>query len=382
MKNAARREAMLWALDQLEALLGPHWLARYFDKTGHVPEEVNLGPAHVVAAGHLLDMALRYRVLDGIPGSAKVRNQMRADLQDERRWHCGLQLEVGALATRAGFTVALEVVSPPPAGPSDVSLRRGGQEMQVETFAVFRGQRSQQATAYWNRFSQQTLQISGELNVGISGDADPRLSEDDYQELIRQIRAAAERAVATSQAQPVEYASARLSILPPGQDDYQLVSAVEESQGWPRIESRIIRKARQAAAAGGGWLRADIRDGMWQFTPWARAGLRAKIEELARLTVRALRQVPGIDGAVLSNGAGFAQGEFCGESARTADGCYGIRRLLPAARVRETMIIPVTSLGHDQASIWLDMYGAEEHWLDWALSRAGLPTRNQIFGTL
>jgi hypothetical protein len=120
---------------------------------------------------------------------------------------------------------------------------------------------------------------------------------------------------------------------------------------------------------------------MWQFTPWARAGLRAKIEELAGLTIRALRQVPGIDGAVLSNGAGLAQGEFHGESARTPNGCYGIRRLLPAARVRETMIIPVTSLGRDQASIWLGMYDAEEHWLDWALSRAGLPTRDQIFGS-
>jgi hypothetical protein len=122
MQNSARGQAVLWALDQLESLMGPDWLERYFDKAGHVPEDVNLGAGHVAATGHLLDMALRYYIHDGCHGIAKVRNLMRADLQDERRWHCGLQLEVGALAARAGFTVALEAAAPPPAGLADVSL--------------------------------------------------------------------------------------------------------------------------------------------------------------------------------------------------------------------------------------------------------------------
>ena len=55
--------------------------------------------------------------------------------------------------------------------------------------------------------------------------------------------------------------------------------------------------------------------------------------------------------------------------------------MTPNTRVRETMIIPVTQLGHDQANIWLAMYDTEPQWLDWALTRAGLPTRDQIFGT-
>ena len=333
MKNPARRQAVLWALDQLESLMGADWLERYFDKTGHVPEDVNLGAGHVAATGHLLDMALRYNIHAGCSGIAKVRKQMRADLQDERRWHCALQLEVGALAARAGFTVALETAAPPPAGPADVSLRRDGQELRVETFAVLRDQRSQQAAAYWDRFNYQTLRIGSEYDVGISGDAGHPLSEDDYKELMRQIRVAAGQAAAIGQAQSVEYATARLNILPPGEHNYRLSSAIEMSQGWPRVEARLIQKAQQAAAAGGGWLRADIRDGMWQFTPWARAPLREKIDQLAALTTSALQQVPGIDGAVLSNGAGFAQGQFHGESARTSNGCYGIRRLLPAARV-------------------------------------------------
>ena len=70
---------------------------------------------------------------------------------------------------------------------------------------------------------------------------------------------------------------------------------------------------------------------------------------------------------------------FYGESARTTRGCYGIR-VLPAARVRETMIISFTPRGRSQATTWLRMYDAEEHWLDWALTRAGLPGRHLIFG--
>ena len=52
----------------------------------------------------------------------------------------------------------------------------------------------------------------------------------------------------------------------------------------------------------------------------------------------------------------------------------------PAARVRETMIIPVTPRGRSRATTWLGMYDTKERWLDWALARAGIPTRHQIFG--
>ena len=138
-QNPARREAVLWALGQLENLMGPDWLERYFDHTGHVPGEVNLGSAHVAATGNLLDLALRYYVLAGAPGLDVVRGEMRGDVRDERRWHSALQLEVAALAARDGFTVALEAASPASARPSDVTLVRDGQEMRVETFLLLAG---------------------------------------------------------------------------------------------------------------------------------------------------------------------------------------------------------------------------------------------------
>ncbi len=47
--------------------MGPDWLERYWDRTGHVPEEVNLGGAHVGALEGLLDFALRFTCLMALP---------------------------------------------------------------------------------------------------------------------------------------------------------------------------------------------------------------------------------------------------------------------------------------------------------------------------
>jgi hypothetical protein len=120
--------------------------------------------------------------------------------------------------------------------------------------------------------------------------------------------------------------------------------------------------------------------GMWQFTPWSNAGLRAKIDEIVPLIRQALDQIPGSDGAVLTGGGVLAQGDFYGESARGVQDYYALRRVLPARRVRETMIVPVTARGCSQAGIWRELYNTEESWLDWALSRAGLRPCADIFG--
>jgi hypothetical protein len=374
-----RRDAVLWALGQLERRMGPDWLERYWESAGHVPEEVNLGSGHVAAFGNLLDLALRYQVLDGAPGIGQVQREMRNDLRDERRWHSALQLEVAALGVRAGFTAALEAQSVGRGSPSDVIMRRDGRLLQIETFVVLRDERSREAAQYWDWLMAQIRNIGWRSGTGVSGDLGERLAHDVSAELLRLIETAVQAAVDTGEEQTVEFQTARLRVLPPGSTTYQLRGGVEEGKGWPRIEAKLVQKARQASSAGGGWLRADVRDGMWQFTPWARAGLRAQIEEIARLIRPVLGQVRGIEGVVLSSGALLAQGEFYGESAATEDGCYGLRRVLPAVRVRETMIVPVTARGRDEARIWRELYNAEENWLDWALNLAGLPQRDQIF---
>lgn len=248
----ARRDAVLWALGELERRMGSDWLERYWESAGHVPAEVNLGSGHVGAFGNLLDLALRYDVLDGVPGIGRVQREMRKDLRDERRRHSALQLEVAALGTRAGFAAALEVRSAGRGGPSDVIMRQNGQLLQVETFAIMRDKRSQEAARYWDWLMAQIRAIGWTSGAGISGDLGERLGQAASAELLRLIEAAAQAAVASGVEQPVEFRGARLRALPPGSTDYQLRGGVEEGQGWRRIEAKLIQKARQASSAGAG----------------------------------------------------------------------------------------------------------------------------------
>jgi hypothetical protein len=101
-------------------------------------------------------------------------------------------------------------------GPSDVTMRRDGQQLRAEIFAILRDKTRREAAAYWDWLMAQTRQISRKSGVGISGEITARLSPHDGKELLRQIRVAAETVVATGQARPVEFGSARLTVLPPG----------------------------------------------------------------------------------------------------------------------------------------------------------------------
>lgn len=373
-----RRQATLWALDDLERRMGADWLERYWEKAGHVPPEVNLGAAHVSALGKLLDFALRFAVLDGRPGVGKVQKEMKNDIRDERRRHCALQLEVGALATRAGYAAAFEDRAEPAAPPSDVVLRCGDQVIRCETFAIMPDQQTQEADAFWHRISLMIMQIRLKHDTPICGTITGQMDDQDSAELLRLLEDAAGNAIATGHEQPVSWNQSELRVRPPGSRGDRLEFSAPATDSWPRIASKLRQKAQQAQASGGGWLRADILDGTWVFTPWAQTSLRAKTDEMTRQIKPLLASYTGIYGAILSNGDGLARGTILGESARSAADCYGLRRPLPAARARETMIIATSPTGSQQARSWVDFYGPEDSWLDWALSQFQLPPWSEI----
>ncbi|TVZ06305.1 hypothetical protein EAS64_02415 [Trebonia kvetii] len=376
----ARRQATLWALEQLEQHMGQDWPERYWEAAGHVPEEVNLGGSHVAALGSLLDLALRLRLLAGTPGLASVQKEMRTDLRDDRRRHAALQLEVGGLARRCGAAVALENRVTAAAPPSDVLIRYGATALRVETFAVILDQNSRESRAYWDQMTAAIMRISAQFGVDVAGDLGGRLGEEDAAELLALIEEAARLACETGRQVPLAFRGADLRVLLRGGGPSELRGGIESGRGWPRVEGRLLQKAAQAARAGGGWLRTDLMDGTWQFTEWARAALHEKTAEIGKLLKPALARVDGVAGIVISSGACFAQGAFRGLSTRTPDRCYGFVRPLPGHRVRETMIIPVTPAGRIEADIWAELYGSEDTWLGWGLSQAGLPACLDIFG--
>ena len=127
-------------------------------------------------------------------------------------------------------------------------------------------------------------------------------------------------------------------------------------RGWPRTATLLQDKCEQISRSGAGWLRFDLLDGQWQFTPWATLPLPAKTETLA---AQLRSSISGASGAVLSHGAGFAQGQFLAENYRSPAGAIGLRRLIAPCRVRETIIVPLTNDVDAQTQTWIDIYDDE-----------------------
>jgi len=94
---------------------------------------------------------------------------MKVDLRDDRRRHCGLQLEVAALAARSGYTVAFEHKLRPGMPPSDVVLTHGPESLRVETFAIVQGKKSQEAAAYWESMSSHIMVAELRHDVSVNG---------------------------------------------------------------------------------------------------------------------------------------------------------------------------------------------------------------------
>ncbi len=154
--------------------------------------------------------------------------------------------------------------------------------------------------------------INAKFDVNVTGDLGGRLDDDDAAELLRLIEAAAKAVSETGQERPVVFCQAELQVLP------SRATAANSGAGWrPRrvglaSRLRLRQKAAQSARAGGGWLRADLMDGTWQFTPWARASLHQKVGELSKMVKRALAQVDGVSGIVISSGPVSLKGSSSG----------------------------------------------------------------------
>lgn len=126
------------------------------------------------------------------------------------------------------------------------------------------------------------------------------------------------------------------------------------------------------------WVRADLRDGLWQTTPWATWTLEARLPELEQaLRASVAPAPPYLGGFVLSSGALLAQGEVSAETCRTDTGAIGMRYPLAPVRGREVIVVPFADAG--SAALFERAYLAEPGWLAGALAAASLPTTDHLF---
>jgi hypothetical protein len=143
---------------------------------------------------------------------------------------------------------------------------------------------------------------------------------------------------------------------------------------WERLGTALREKAEKRYADRPAWLRFDVRNSLWQFTPWANLPLADK----AAMAIDQVRHdLDGYEvaGVVLSSGCLRPQGPVDEDTWQAApDDASALRRCLPVGRVRETIIIPLDPRYGHEAAWWFDLYDiVEPVWLEAALSNFDLP---------
>ena len=370
-RSRAGKQAGLWAFGVLERTLGHDWPERAWRKDGEVPGLIRLSAIHAVAFCELLELALRLHLLHDVPGAGKLRKELRTDPRAERLVHTRLQLEVGALGAHLGWTVAFEGSG---GGPfSDVTITGTPVVLAVETFAVFTDKTTREGQRFWDDLSGKMMRIRFAHNVAFDGRLLRRLTPQETSDLVDQLETTARDVAEYGDRRYLKHSGAEICIVPSAEADGTRFSGPPETaRGWERVAIDLRQKAEQARQSGARWLRVNLHDGMWQFNEWAAWPLAIKSDALARWSRDALSGAVGIDGVVFSSGAVLGQGAFVGESCRTDDGVFGLRRVWHPLRVRETVVVPASGIGSAQASEWVRVYDAEPAWLGWAVEHVGL----------
>lgn len=383
-RGPAWRQVGSWAFNELEAQVGDVWLTRTIEKYSRAGEEkilppiIFLAPSHTIAFAELLELVLRLDLLKDRPGCHRLRAILDGDPMPHQLMHLRVQLEVGALTMRRRQDVAFELSSDT-GGAADVVIGEEPARIVVETKVVLFDDRTRNHHSATDQLFRYLHDLELRYQIECAGDFEEKLEGANLDSFLISADICARQAHDTGDQQTLEGWGSRITFSPTGHEmESGLHGAVHRSLGWHRTEHILRKKAWQTRHQPSVWLRVDALDGLWQFTPWSRLDLSAKLQSLVGPVRAALETDEHLGGVVITSGAGHAQGLFHGESSRVED-CYALRRLIEPLRVRETMIIPMNSGAAPAAEMWRDLYDEEPTWLDWALERKGLPSVQEIF---
>jgi hypothetical protein len=373
-RSRAWRDTGLWALRSLEVHLGHDWPVTLARKApGGRPSELAVAAGHVTAYANVLELALRLELLKETSGFGKARRAIVTDPRPSQLAHSRIQLELASLALKGGSPPELEP-NPISRRPADVAFGNARRQLVVETRAVLTSDAWRDNGQWTDELFERIHAVERTHGVHCEGEIRKKLSDTDSDELLRAVEDRARLIAMGASAPPLRMPGIALNVVASENSSGTLRGPSTGGDSWARVGPRIAEKAEQALGSGANWLRIDILDGLWQFTPWAALPLAEKLEGVAAHVRASLGRLEGV---ILSSGALFAQGVFADDDVSLADGLVGLRRRLTPSRVRETLIIP--SEPGAAADPWRQMYAEEPRWLAWALDRLALPTPDAIF---
>lgn len=115
------RDAGVWAIDVLQAALGPKW-PKAWRAPGAAPPELAKCWFLLSAYAYTLDLALGFDLLRDQPGVAGLRSVVRQTSRGDALASPRLQLRLASLALSEGYRVGLEPRLPDGDSPADLLI--------------------------------------------------------------------------------------------------------------------------------------------------------------------------------------------------------------------------------------------------------------------
>ncbi|MCU1613173.1 MAG: hypothetical protein JWO98_713 [Frankiales bacterium] len=329
----------------------------------------------------ILELAARLSLLRTSSGFAQVRKDMRGDLGHFA--HGLLQLEVGALALRSGWTVRLEPV-PRPGAKTDLFLSRDADAMFVEAKDFQLDAQAVTNLDAARRVQDNFLNLSIQHSVYFEGDFDIGENPAVLDEWLLDIARQAADTAATQTPRTRDAPSGGQLRIAPGMapDGIGWSVPVRRGDEWRRIRSAIANKAEQARGDAPLWLRFDETSQFWLLSARPEEHLDW-LRQLANGIAYCLSGLPHVAGLVLSSAPASQVGSLSAETQLLDSRATHLVTPVRSPFVREFLIVanPAGSAG-DQAEAWLQWYRPEGEWLSWALDVQGYPPLEKLFLTV
>ncbi len=339
---------------------------------------------HPAAYFELIELALWLEILCDREGFADLLRSLKRDPREDVVPHFRLELEVGALATAAGYGVRFERPIADSTKTSDITIDLDeGQSLLVEARVILQDDRAVAINRFTDHAFQSIQDICQQHEVECSGDLTEILNDLELAELLDNIATHAQLVKVGGVTPPLLLHGAALQVSPrETASDKGLHGPELTGDLWPRIADRLDQKARQTEGGQNVWLRICALQGLWLFTQWASLPFADKLATMRQNMLSQLSDYPHVDGVVISSASAWPQGTITPDEYKDEFSGYALRCAIPPMMARETLIVPLHSdpETREHARLWHDLYASEPEWLDHALAKFDLPMVSQIFG--
>jgi hypothetical protein len=369
--------AGLWAIDVLQAELGPKW-PRAWRKAESAPPELEKCWYLLAAYIYTLDLAVGFALLRNRPGIRSIKSAIKQTSRDDALASPRLQIRVACLVLLEGGDIVLEPRFLDGGSPADLSITFDSIHIGAEVFALLVAEKALGADEWIDRIAPDLREIGGTHRVDFRGVVEGSLSEEDSVRLVEELRCRAPMVGRGFQLPSVGVGDVSIEVVPAvgegGERHFQLPHVSFDR----RLRGRLHEKAAQTRRSGADWLVIDSVDHLWHMTGWAQQSLEAKAQDLSGLIRKALDGDEHMQGVVVTDGAALMRGEVEEETVVLGGGVVARRRRIDYWRARESVVVPLRKGGLEGSEVWGAILDSERNWLVHALEYLGVAVPPEI----